>query len=104
MPAGVLKLMHVKKRRNRKGPRRDRSLTRLAFEAGMDYQLSLMRLPGDKRAKYSGSLACRGFDVPSRDTRARPAPRPKLTRKATQQQVRAGEEGKNREKGRGSRW
>jgi len=68
--------MYIKKKRQRNGRRRERSYERLAFEAGLDYLLSMIRLPRCTRARYAKNLAERGFDITFQDMRSRPAPKP----------------------------
>jgi len=68
--------MYIKKKRQRNGRRRERSYERLAFEAGLDYLLSMIRLPHCTRARYAKYLAERGFDITSQDLRPQPAPKP----------------------------
>ena len=75
--------MYIKKKRQRKGRRRERTSERLAFEAGVDYLLSMIRLPRCKRAKYAKHLAARGFDVTFQDVRPRPAPKPSILHKTS---------------------
>lgn len=68
--------MHVRRKRQRQGRRRDRTYQRLAYEAGVDYLLSMMRLPQHTRVRYAKALGERGFDLPSQDMRSTPAPKP----------------------------
>uniref|UniRef100_A0A7S2HPH3 Uncharacterized protein n=1 Tax=Haptolina brevifila TaxID=156173 RepID=A0A7S2HPH3_9EUKA len=68
--------MHVRRKRQRTGRRRERSFERLAFEAGVDYVLSMIRLPQHMRARCAEGMGKRGFDISSQDMRLRPAPKP----------------------------
>ena len=68
--------MNVRRKPQRRGRRRERSYERLAYEAGVDYVLSMLRLPRRVRASYAELMGKRGFDITSQDMRPRPAPKP----------------------------
>ena len=46
------------------------------YEAGLDYLLSMLRLPRHTRERYAKQLRDRGFDISLQDVRPRPAPKP----------------------------
>ena len=58
--------MYIKKKRQRKGRRRERTSERLAFEAGVDYLLSMIRLPRSWIFTFIvfGQKGCRKYQKP----------------------------------------
>ena len=75
--------MYVKRKRRRRGHQRGRTYQRLAQEAGMDYLVSMLRLPGHTRERYAKRLGSRGFDISSQDMRRQPAPKPHFPQHAS---------------------
>ena len=61
-----------------KGPRRERTLQKLAYEAGLDCTLSYIRVTPEQRVAYAAACALRAIDIAPQDLRRSPAPRPAL--------------------------